>query len=65
MCKDLTDQQIASYRYSANNQSTVELIFAGESTKHFVVDTILVLFALDVSLRRASSVVSNEDLVTY
>ncbi|KAL6876302.1 fungal-specific transcription factor domain-containing protein [Trichoderma longibrachiatum] len=47
MCKDLTDQQIASYRYSANNQSTVELIFAGESTKHFVVDTILVLFALD------------------
>ncbi|KAL7811924.1 fungal-specific transcription factor domain-containing protein [Trichoderma gracile] len=46
-CKDLTDQQIASYRYSANNQSTVELIFAGDSTKHFVVDTILILFALD------------------
>ncbi|PTB61745.1 hypothetical protein BBK36DRAFT_1131105 [Trichoderma citrinoviride] len=46
-CKDSTDQQIASYRYSANNQSTVELIFAGDSTKHFVVDTILILFALD------------------
>lgn len=46
-CKDLTDQQIASYRYSANNQSTIELIFAGDSTKHFVVDTILILFALD------------------
>ncbi|KAL6879365.1 fungal-specific transcription factor domain-containing protein [Trichoderma novae-zelandiae] len=46
-CEDLSDQQIASYRYSANNQSTVELIFAGECTKHFVVDTILVLFALD------------------
>ncbi|KAL7783097.1 fungal-specific transcription factor domain-containing protein [Trichoderma ceciliae] len=46
-CKESTDQQIAAYKYSATDLCAMALLIAPASTKNFVLDTILVLFALD------------------
>lgn len=64
-CKESTDQQIAACRYSATDLCATTLLIGPNSTKNFVVDTILVLFALDVNLPRKMNFISIRILLPF